>query len=216
MEARRIAMSRELEIEPAAASPPLRMSYEEFLAWADEDTHAEWVDGEVVPMSPVSERHADLADFLRALVRHFLEAHRLGRMLSEPFQMKTRRDLPGRSPGLLVLLNENLSRLRKNYLDGPADLVVEIVSPDSVVRDHETKPREYEEGGVSEYWLIDPLLQQAEFYQRGEDGRYHPLRVGEDGVFHSAVLPGLWLNVAWLWQDPLPPLMSVLKQWGLV
>jgi hypothetical protein len=27
--------------------PSPRMTYDEFLAWADEDTHAEWVDGEV-------------------------------------------------------------------------------------------------------------------------------------------------------------------------
>jgi hypothetical protein len=29
-------------------------------------------------------------------------------------------------------------------------------------------------------------------------------------------LEGLWLKVEWLWQEPLPPLMSVLKKWGLV
>ena len=34
-------------IEPGRARPP-RMTYEEFLAWADEDTLAEWVDGEVI------------------------------------------------------------------------------------------------------------------------------------------------------------------------
>jgi hypothetical protein len=30
------------------------------------------------------------------------------------------------------------------------------------------------------------------------------------------VIEGLWLKVDWLWQDPLPTLMSVLKEWGLV
>ena len=36
------------------------------------------------------------------------------------------------------------------------------------------------------------------------------------GIFHSEVLAGLWIKVDWLWQEPLPPLMSVLKEWGLV
>ena len=34
--------------------PGRKLSYKEFLAWADEDTLAEWVDGEVVMHSPAS------------------------------------------------------------------------------------------------------------------------------------------------------------------
>ena len=47
-------------------SQPLEMSYEAFLEGADEDTAAEWVDGKVILMSPPSDRHQDLADFLTA------------------------------------------------------------------------------------------------------------------------------------------------------
>ena len=35
-----------------AKTQRLRMSYEEFLQWADEDVHAEWVDGEVIVHMP--------------------------------------------------------------------------------------------------------------------------------------------------------------------
>src|SRR5438270_296156 len=38
----------------AQQASPTRVSFDEFLAWADEDTLAEWVDGEIVPMSPSS------------------------------------------------------------------------------------------------------------------------------------------------------------------
>jgi hypothetical protein len=37
------------------------MSYEEFLTWADEDIHAEWVDGKVYRLTPASRRHQLLA-----------------------------------------------------------------------------------------------------------------------------------------------------------
>jgi hypothetical protein len=47
-------------------------------------------------------------------------------------------------------------------------------------------------------------------------GIYTLVTVGADGVFRSHVLEGLWLRVDWLWQEPLLPLMSILKQWGLV
>jgi hypothetical protein len=33
-----------------------------------------------------------------------------------------------------------------------------------------------------------------------------------EGVYHSAVLPGFWLKVSWLWEDPLPKLMPTLKE----
>jgi Uma2 family endonuclease len=93
---------------------------------------------------------------------------------------------------------------------------VEIISPDSRARDRGAKFYEYEQGGVREYWLLDPLRRQAEFYRLGLDGIYRPAPVAEDGIYRSAVLEGLWLRVEWLWQEPLPSLMSVLREWQLV
>jgi Uma2 family endonuclease len=193
-----------------------KMTYEEFLAWADEDTWAEWVNGEVVILTPASNRHQDLATFLAALLRFFVEARQLGRVLSAPFQMKLGPDLPGREPDILFIAREHLSRLQNTYLDGPADLVVEIISRDSRARDRGEKFYEYEQGGVREYWLLDYLRRQAEFYWRGPDGIFRLAPVGEGGIYHSAVLEGLWLEVEWLWQEPLPALMTVLRAWQLV
>jgi Uma2 family endonuclease len=78
----------------------------------------------------------------------------------------------GREPDLLFVAQTNLERLKETYLDGPADLVVEIVSPEGVGRDRGVKFYEYAQGGVPEYWLIDPQTEWAEFY-RLEEGHYH-------------------------------------------
>ncbi len=204
-------------VQPAGPDrPDAAVSYEEFLATSDEDTRAEWVDGEVIAMGPASLEHQDLADFLTALLRHFAEARELGMVCSAPFQMKTGPDLPGREPDILFVARPHLDRLRETHLAGPADLVVEIVSPDSGARDRGEKFYEYERGGVAEYWLLDPIREQAEFYRLGEDGLFHPLAVGDDGVLRSSVLPGCWLRVEWLWQDPLPRLLTVLREWQLL
>jgi Uma2 family endonuclease len=192
------------------------MTYEEFLAWADEDTWAEWVNGEVIILTSASDQHQNLADFLTALLRFFVEAHQLGVVRSAPFQMKTAPDLPGREPDLLFIARAHLDRLKRVYLDGPADLVVEITSPESRARDRGAKFYEYEQGGVREYWVLDPLRRQAECYTLGADGIYRPIAVDSDGILRSTVLEGLWLRVEWLWQEPLPSLLSVLKAWGLV
>ena len=58
-------------------------------------------------------------------------------------------------------------------MDGPADVVIEIISTGSRSTDRRTKFAEYEQLGVPEYWLIDPLRRQAEFY------------VYRKGTFHS-------------------------------
>jgi Uma2 family endonuclease len=192
------------------------MTYEEFLNWEGDNPNVEWVEGKVVSMSPVTEPHADLAVWLSSLLRHFVEAHDSGRILCDPFQMKTGPSLPGRAPDILFLAKPNLGRLKRLHVDGPADLVVEIISPGSRAVDRGEKFFEYERGGVQEYWLLDPERKQAEFYQRGQDGTYRLVGADAGDVYHSRVLDGFWLKVEWLWREPLPPMMSVLKKWKLV
>ena len=189
------------------------MTYEEFLDWLDEDTHAEWVNGKVVIHSPVSLRQNQLAGWLLILLSAFAEEGDGGEVLFAPFQMKIGPDFPGRAPDILFVARENLSRLRPNRLEGPADLVVEIVSPGSRGVDRGDEHFEYERGGVREYWLLDPERTLAEFNQLRPDGRYHLAAPDENGVFHSAVLPGFWLKVDWLWQDPPPTVRDVLNAW---
>lgn len=209
-------MAQEIEVQPienAAATPsPLKMTYEEFLEWDDEGVAAEWVNGEVHLMSPPSRRHQELIGFLSSLLQLFVEARQAGVILVAPFQMKL---LHGREPDLLFVGCEHLDRLKEMYLDGPADLAVEIISTESRTRDRRDKFDEYRQGGVREYWLIDPLRKRAEFYQLDAEGIYK-IAAPVEGVYHSAVLKGLQLRVEWLWQEPLPPLMSVLKEWKLI
>lgn len=192
-----------------------KMTYEEFLARMDEDTHAEWVDGEVIPMT-VSAEHNDLGSWLIALFRIFLSVTSAGKVFYEPFQMKTGPDLPGRSPDVFFVATENLGRVRDNYLEGPADLVIEIVSPDSQERDRGTKFVEYERGGVREYWVLDPIRRQAEFYRRGADGYFHAVPIGEGSTYRSVAVSGLWVQPEWFWQDPLPSVLDIIRQWEMV
>lgn len=203
----------QIKEETHPSAPRLKMSYEEFLEWCDEDTWAEWVDGEVIVLSPASDRHQDLADFLVSVLRVYAEARDLGVIRSAPFLMKLER---GREPDVLFVAREHLDRLKENYLDGPADLVIEIVSPDSVERDRGSKFVEYEAAGVKEYWLIDPLRERAEFYQLDQEGFYRPVPPDGEGVYRSQVVPGFWLQVEWLWQAPLPKVLDVLRNMQLI
>ncbi len=206
-------MSRPLETRPRSSSEWAQkraMTYEEFLEWADEDTLAEWVDGVVIRTYPATLQHQKIAWFIFSILSTFAEIHFSGTLLNRPFQMKLARS--GREPDVLFIATENLARLKRTYLDGPADLVVEIISPESEDRDRSSKFYEYQDAGVLEYWLIDPELEQANFYQLDATGHYQQVVPDEAGRYRSRVLPGFWLRAAWLWQDPLlSPIQALLE-----
>jgi Uma2 family endonuclease len=207
-----IPLSEEAKAIPRPAG---KISFEEYLKLYD-GTHAEWVDGEVEMGSPVSQAHADDSGFLESLLRIYTETRELGKVLAAPFPMRLNDQPLGREPDLMFIAKDRLHQLTRSYFDGPADIAIEIISAESLARDRGTKFAEYEEGGVREYWLIDPERKQAEFYELGDDHRYHPILIGAQGTFRSNVLDGFYLNVEWLWQEPRPKVMNILREMGIL
>jgi Uma2 family endonuclease len=207
-------VTAKVEASTSTQKTPLRMSYEEFLAWADEDVHAEWVNGEVIIQMPPKEEHQRIVDFLLALLFNFVRLFNLGRVISAPFEMKPTPDSNSREPDLVFIAADHLDRLTRDRLAGPADLAVEVVSEDSVYRDRVDKFEEYEAAGVREYWILDtrPGRQRAEFYQLDDQGRYQPATADEKGVYRSQVLPDFWLRPEWLWaEEPPNPLLALAQ-----
>jgi len=193
--------------------PPTPISFEDFLEWVDEDTRAEWVDGQIIMTSPAGDNHQMVRDFLILVMKPFVETHGLG-WIRGGFLMKTEVRPSGREPDIVFVAEERRNVVTPTYLDGPADLVVEIISPDSIERDRGEKFVEYEAAGIPEYWLLDPLRQEALFYWRGEDNLYHAAPIDPEGIYRSQALPGFWLDVDWLWQRPLPAIEPILIALG--
>jgi Uma2 family endonuclease len=193
-------------------SPGETLSYDEFLESHFDHDHYEWVDGEIFEMPAVEDGHAELAGYLYYLLTTWVDEKDAGKVLQDPFQMRLPERPSGRQPDIQVILAKNLRRLKRMFMDGPADVVIEIVSSGSRVTDRQTKFSEYEQGGVREYWIIDPMRKQAEFYVLSKK-RFIPAPVDEEGHFHSRTLPGVWLDVDWLWKRP--PKKQILKLWGL-
>ena len=69
-------------LTPQQTDEPLTMTYEDFLAWADEDTRAEWVDGEVVVFMPPKPLHQHLVLFLARLIAEYVDLRKLGVVIS--------------------------------------------------------------------------------------------------------------------------------------
>lgn len=204
----------------AAPSPSRRegrqaMSYEDFLALSAGDIQAEWINGEAIIFRPPSLQHQRLLSFFAELLQRYCRARALGEILIAPFEMRARPDGPAREPDILFIARQHRDRLSAQRLNGPADLIVEIVSESSVYRDRVDKFKEYEAESVAEYLLIDPRAghERVEYYHLGADRKYWPIVPDAADRYRSAIVPGFWFSAAWFWQAPLPdtdPLVGAL------
>lgn len=179
------------------------VTFDEYLERSSDTRICEWVDGEIFSMPGASFDHQTIEKFLVMIMSFYVESKNLGVILSSPFAMKLEEQQRGREPDILFVGKDRQHLFKKNYLDGAADLVVEIISPESIGRDRGEKFIEYEAAKIREYWLIDPDRQITEFYRLGENG-YYKLIPTDDGIFYSEVLEGFFLRTVWLWQHPLP------------
>jgi Uma2 family endonuclease len=119
-----------------------------------------------------------------------------------------------REPDLLFVEKAHYSRVKQLFLDGPADLVIEIISDESVTRDRADKFYEYQAGGVREYLIIDPRKgkQRVDYYMLDDQGSYESITADEQGKYHSRVLPGFWFRKEWLLQETFPdPLRTLIE-----
>jgi len=181
------------------------MTWDEWLGWEYEHGLTEWVDGVAYVYMSNSALHQRIVTFLVTLLNIFSERAGSGVVQCAPYALKARGGRGGRSgrePDVMYISNAKVVSQQERFMAGPPDIVVEVVSDDSVRRDQNVKLLEYQELGASEYWLVDsrPGEQSADFFVLDAHGRYQPAPV-EDGVFRSTVLDGFWLKIDWLFEE---------------
>lgn len=194
------------------------MTYEEYLAWAGEDTRGEWVNGEVIQFMPPKALHQNLAGFLYSLLSFYVKLLKLGYVGIAPLEVQLNSS-SSREPDIFFVTKSRLDIVNDDRVSGVPDLVIEIVSKESAQRDREEKYDEYEAAGVREYWIIDnrPRRQLAEFYQLDPNGAYQRVEP-TNGIYHSAVLTDFWLRIDWLWQrnpDEVESLREIIGSLGM-
>ena len=179
-----------------------RMTFEQYLETDTEGRAADWVNGEMRIYPSRSLAHQSLLVFLLSVVGGFVEAMDLGCVLSAGYAMRASPTGNTREPDLVFVKRENERRLTYSHLAGPADIAIEIISPESAGRDYVDKFREYCDAGVPEYWVIDSRsgMPNADFF-RIEDGHYVRALPDTAGIYRSDTLPAFWLRLSWLWED---------------
>ncbi len=170
-------------------------SEEAYLAFSEAfNRPMELSDGRLVilPMPSLSHQRT-----LRAFVQYAQEwfaKNPRGEILFAPHPIRL---WPGkyREPDAMIWLNEHKDRMGERE-SGPPDLALEILSPGNEPLDLETKFREYAQGGVAEYWIVQPSSGRVSVYEL--DGRTYGLvgHFGRGEPARSIVLPGFEVAVS--------------------
>ena len=196
---------------PAAAT---LSPWEQFDALPD-DTKAELIDGELVYAALINRRHSAVQLFVHAVLSICAAKQGSGEVFASQFEMRL--GLQRFVPDVSFVRTEHLDRVLPTRIEGPADLVVEVLSPDSVARDRGVKLRDYAAAGVQEYWLLDPEAERIEVYARQPAGTFAPLAPDRSGAMASQVLPGLRIRPEWLWPGAgrPPDVLAALRAHGI-
>ena len=175
-----------------------KLTWEDYVGFPEDGQRHEIIDGDhSVAASPFLMHQGALAELLFQL---YAQIRRQGKGAVYPAPTAVQlspHDIV--EPDLLVVLSEHTSYLTEPKVNGPPDLVVEILSPSSRRKDRDLKLRLYQRAGVGEYWIVDPQSRQVERYRRDGD-----LLVAA-GIFSDRIafagLPGVVVDLVRVWEE---------------
>jgi Uma2 family endonuclease len=183
-----------LELHDAVVAKPRRFTYDQLVTELPETNRpGELWDGELVLSPGPSCRHQTISHRFHRFLDDWVTAQELGEVFGAPLDMVL-------APHQVVqpdvmFVHRDRRHIIQRTLEGPADLVAEVLSLGGRTRDRIEKRDLYEQYAVREYWLIDPEAQTVEVLCL-EAGRYqlaHRWRPGETA--ESRLLPGFHLEV---------------------
>jgi Uma2 family endonuclease len=93
-------------------------------------------------------------------------------------------------PDLLFIVTGRLSIIGEKKIEGPPDIVIEILSPHTAYYDLREKKQVYEEYGVKEYWIVDPMARRIDVYTNKKKRYILMGSAVEKGKISSGLLKG--------------------------
>ena len=187
-----------LNMEPIMSNLAYKMddlfTYADYLCWETEERY-EIIDGIAYAMASPTMRHQIISWELTGIIYDCLK-DKPCRAFTAPFDVRLfpeedDSDTTVVQPDLLVVCDKSKLADGKACKGAP-DLIIEILSPSSVIMDRKVKAEKYREAGVKEYWIVNSETLDI-MVNRLTDGRYVSI-VYKDNV-ESTVLPGLTVNL---------------------
>jgi Uma2 family endonuclease len=199
-----------------AARAPKRMTEEEFVEWywkTDKTVRAEWVDGEVIMMSPDNVQHHDNEGLMYRVLSEYVGLKKLGRIFHSRIQIRLPVRPSRREPDIFFVASDRTRIIHETFIDGAPDFALEIVSLSSSERDFRIKFYEYAEAGVKEYWIVHLLNSDLSAYSLNAKGKYDSI-APKAGKVHSKVIPEFYWRKEWLHNAEQFLATDILKEMG--
>jgi len=187
------------------------VTVDDFFAMVKDGEKADLIEGVIYMASPDSRQANKLTGFIYRLLEGYAEAREIGgEVVFSRFAFQIG-PLNAPEPDVAYISPERVKHLTETRMTGGPDIAVEVVSRDSRTRDYQDKFHLYQEAGVSEYWIIDPIQRRVEFYRLAEK-KYQLAPLVDNRRITSEALPGFWIDIDWLLADPLPPATRCLAE----
>ena len=176
-------------------------TYDDYLKWEGPERY-QLINGEVFMMASPSVGHQSMTRELLLQFGNWLRGKPC-QVFAAPLDVRLfpeddNSDDTVVQPDLLVVCDTN--KLGKGSVNGPPDLVIEIVSPSNTNHEMFVKFQVYLESGVREYWVIDPRTKKIQVHVY-ENGHYLSTVYKENARIPVAVLPGLAIIFDGLWTE---------------
>ena len=161
---------------PLTQKTEKKFTYTDYAAWPD-DERWELIDGEAYNMSPApTTRHQSIVYNISFIIKSNLLNKSCKPFVAPVDVVFSEHDVV--QPDVFVVCDEK--KITEANIQGAPDLIVEVLSPGTAIKDKRGKKKLYEKYGVKEYIIIDPLLLYAEHFLLGKDGLY-----GKADIFGS-------------------------------
>lgn len=143
--------------------PSTKITWRDVLEMPEDGKRYEAIGGELYVSPPPKLPHQWVSARLFAELYDLLVRPGYGQVFHAPIGVEFPTE-EGVQPDILFVSKERLRILREDGIEGPPDLVIEILSPGTARRDRTVKRYLYERQGVPEYWIVDLDAKQVEVW----------------------------------------------------
>ena len=159
-----------------------------------EDVRCEIIDGELIMAAAPNLMHQRISRHLGRVMDPFIAANRLGELFYAPTDVYlSETDIV--QPDLLFVSAARAHILTDANVRGAPDLVVEVASPSTAMRDLTVKADLYGRFGVAEYWICNPTAETVDVL-RLASGRLAPAgHYTLADPLSTPLLPGLSIDL---------------------
>lgn len=149
--------------------PMPQITWDDVQQLPDDGNRYEAIEGALYMTLAPSVRHQTISmRLVHELLRLLVEPGH-GRLWHAPLGVRFPATQEGVQPDIVFVSNERRSIVAPDEIKGAPDLVVEILSPSTAVRDRDLKRRLYQRQGVAEYWIVDPDAAAVDVWRFGDE-----------------------------------------------